>query len=183
AKAVDGIDDDIIAAEVPGILAWAVRGLEGLLRAHGRYTVPSSSNEVIATWKRDSDQLLVFFDEELVVARGKHVRTEVAFGRYITWAENTHHKIMSKTTFRREFETIVAAKTSAEHPRYKSHGNKAFADIALRDPPSPTPTGGMEGERASDYARVPIFPVTQPAPAEPATPNPDGPQTMEDLLN
>jgi P4 family phage/plasmid primase-like protien len=181
AKAVDGIDDAIIASETPGIIAWAVRGLEALLRTGGRYTVPPTSDEVIADWKRDSDQLLVFFDEEFVIARGKHVRTEQAFEKYAAWAEATRHKVMSKTTFRREFESIVAAKTGAERPRYKSHGNKAFADVTLRATKDPQLHGPPEGERASDYERVPIMPLTEPAAADPL--DPSAPMTVEDLLN
>jgi P4 family phage/plasmid primase-like protien len=183
AKAVDGIDDAVIASETPGIIAWAVRGLEALLRTGGRYTVPPTSDEVIADWKRDSDQLLVFFDEEFVIARGKHVRTELAFERYATWAEATRHKVMSKTTFGREFEAIVAAKTGAERPRYKSHGNKAFADVVLRAPKEPQLQGPPDGERASDYANVPIMPMTQPVHPMPPKLDPDGPQTVDDLLN
>jgi P4 family phage/plasmid primase-like protien len=185
-KAIDGIDDAIIAAEIPGIIAWAVQGLEALLRTGGRYTVPPSSDEVIASWKRDSDQLLVFFDEEFMVSRGKHVRTQEAFERYVVWAEGTRHKIMSKTTFRREFEAIVATRTGAERPTYKSHGNKAFADVALRAKQEHPLHGAPEGERASDYKQMPIMPMTQPASTVAPRQEPESGSTdlkMEDLLN
>jgi putative DNA primase/helicase len=128
-QAVDGLDESIIASEKPGIIAWAVRGLEKLLQSAGRYVIPPSSDQIVDSWKRDSDQLLVFFDEEFLVERGKRVRTEAAWGRYVAWADRSKHKVMTKTNFRREFETIIARKTGTEQPAGKSNGHKVFRDV------------------------------------------------------
>lgn len=65
----------IIAAEMPGVLAWAVEGACRLL-AQNSYTIPASSLEAVQDWKDSCDPFGQWINERTAPAQHSHERTK-----------------------------------------------------------------------------------------------------------
>ncbi len=103
--AVRDIADRIIAACRPGIVAWAAEGAERLL-AQNEYTVPSSSAAMAEQWRRNCDNVAIFFDQCTVPARdfdpigpGNGTKAHKLYAEYRDWCEKNGFKRGSSKTF------------------------------------------------------------------------------------
>lgn len=88
-----------LMAELPGILNWAVAGLQNLLH-RGKFDVPPSSHQAIESYRLNSDpvrQFLLELSDEAVMYNFKAgVRSSDLYERYRTWAtENGYHALSS----------------------------------------------------------------------------------------
>lgn len=77
--------DAKLRAELPGILNLALMAL-GEAFDRGTLTEPPSSREILANWRRSSDQVLQFFDEELVDDPGISTPSADIYQAYQEWA-------------------------------------------------------------------------------------------------
>jgi len=77
----------IIAAEMPGVLAWAVAGAQRLLEQDA-YTIPASSLEAVQDWKDSCDPLGQWLAERTAPAQHSHERTKsgVLFQNWKSWS-------------------------------------------------------------------------------------------------
>jgi len=104
ALAVRDIADRVIAACRPGIIAWAVEGAERLI-AQGRYTLPDSSRDLLEHWRKNCDNVAIFFDECTLAANfdepiglGNGTKAGKLYEEYRQWCDkNGFHKGSSKT--------------------------------------------------------------------------------------
>lgn len=76
-----------IMRELPGILNWALDGLERL-NAQGRFTEPRGSRSIIAAFRNMSAPLTSFVEECCVVAEGASVERGALYAAYLRWAED-----------------------------------------------------------------------------------------------
>ena len=74
-----------LRAEIPGILNILLAAL-GNVFDRGHLTSPPSSVEAVDQWKRDSDQVLTFLEEEMVQEPGARIASMEAFAIYQQWA-------------------------------------------------------------------------------------------------
>lgn len=76
-----------LAAELPGITAWAVEGAVRLLR-RGRYAVPPSSDAALGEWRRSADPVSMFVEGccEKALYHDRTTPTEL-YRSYRQWAE------------------------------------------------------------------------------------------------
>lgn len=81
--------DAAIEAELGGIIAWAVEGLRRLWRSHGRFTVPASSTETLASYRLEQNPLEQFLGERCVVEKdgGRSVTTDQLLRAFNAWNE------------------------------------------------------------------------------------------------
>lgn len=91
---------DKLVAELPGILAWAVRGC---LRwqADGLRTPPEVA-EATQEYRTEQDVLGAFIEEYCVVGLGYQAKSADLYHAYRTWAEDSGEYVMSQTMFGRQ---------------------------------------------------------------------------------
>ena len=93
--------EEKLMAELPGILNWAVAGLQNLLR-RGYFEPPPSSQKAIESYRLDSDpvrQFLLDIADETVFFNFKEgVRSSDVYERYRTWATENGYQNLSSST-------------------------------------------------------------------------------------
>lgn len=175
ARARVGLADEIIASEVPGILAWAVEGLERLLANRARYTVPASSEAEVTAWKRDSDKVEAFFDDEIDMDAASGVKTSAAYARYIAWCTNNgiqQQYRLDRPNFGKQFKRVLSARAGTKEVTGTLHGYTVFRGVKMRehDPKEDDPRYDetpIQPARATARAQgphgtVPTFPPLDP---------------------
>jgi putative DNA primase/helicase len=75
-----------LRAELPGILAWAVRGCLKW-QAKG-LSSPKSVRKATNEWRRDMNHLTKFFNELLILVPSAKIQSSQVFSRYETWCSD-----------------------------------------------------------------------------------------------
>ena len=90
--------EEKLMAELPGILNWAVTGLQNLLR-RGKFDAPPSSHQAIEAYRLNSDPvrqfLLELSDEAVMYNFNAGVRSSDLYQRYRTWATENGYQSLS----------------------------------------------------------------------------------------
>lgn len=95
------IGKKIVSAERAGLTAWAVRGVERLIR-QGAYTTPETSIEAMEDWRDESDPSRAFLKEYLLLNSDfQSCTASELYSAYSTWATKNGHGVMSSTKFGR----------------------------------------------------------------------------------
>jgi putative DNA primase/helicase len=121
-----GLEDKLLA-ELPGILNWALGGLERISRQ--RFTVPKSSAKAVAALQ-DLVSPMSKFVRECCVQGGpdKTVVIDTLYERYRDWCYGEGQKALPKTLFGRDLRAVL--------PRLddeKPHGQRRqYVGIALK---------------------------------------------------
>ncbi len=76
-----------IKRELPGILNWALDGLERL-NQQGRFTEPESSRSIMAAFRSVSAPLTTFLEDYCEVGEGYTGGVTDVYAAYVTWAES-----------------------------------------------------------------------------------------------
>ena len=109
--------DRIIAAEMPGIAAWALEGAATAL-ARGRYDVPAEVDKARADWRHGVDQVSQFVDElcsPVDVTGRSAAGAKVLYNAYRTWAQDAGHTpVMSNVKFGGRLVQLKVPKTRRE---------------------------------------------------------------------
>jgi putative DNA primase/helicase len=125
-----------LRGELPGILAWAVRGcLEYQRSGLGE---PSAVRDATEDYRADMDILAAFIDEDCVTAPGVWIRFADLYQGYVNWCQRSGVTAESK----REFGNRLSERGYA--PDKGSKNVSIRRDIALRtnrepDPENPRP--------------------------------------------
>ncbi|WP_323769275.1 hypothetical protein [Antarctobacter sp.] len=98
-KKIDDLDDKIIAAELPGVLAWAVRGAVDWLR--GGLRVPLAIKAVVAQYREDTDLLGEWLAENTERDPEGMVTVMQAYADYAEHCRESGVKPGSKNNFSR----------------------------------------------------------------------------------
>ncbi|MEA3401315.1 MAG: phage/plasmid primase, P4 family [Armatimonadota bacterium] len=117
--------EDKLAAELPGILNWALQGCpewqeRGL-------DVPGAVRDATDLYREEEDELSRFFAEETITGDGVTLKFSRLWRRYLDWCEDAGEKPITKTAMGRELTERGYAKDE----------NKPHAwrlGIGLRDP-------------------------------------------------
>ena len=87
---------DKLVAELPGILVWAVQGLNNL-RQRKMFVIPESSIEALVQYRIDSDPERMFFDECLVLdPTGDGMTPNEIYAGYVVWCKVSGHRPKAK---------------------------------------------------------------------------------------
>ena len=99
AERIPKLAEKMAAAELPGILAWAVRGLKNL-HERGYFVIPESSVEALNQYKLDSDPDRLFFEECLVAdPHGQGMSPNEIYEGYSTWCIASGYRAKAKNNF------------------------------------------------------------------------------------
>jgi len=99
---------DKLIAEMPGILAWAVTGLQRLM-ARQHFEIPPSSDELTKRYRTESDSAMLFADEFLEVSADKkdYLTASELYRRYADWCnESGHRNKWSEVNFKKRLEGL-----------------------------------------------------------------------------
>ena len=123
---------DTLQAELPGILAWAVRG--ALAWQERGLPAPSAVRAATETYRLESDPLAQFIDERCVVTEGASMAAATAFRAYLAWTGEQgmrEREMLTSTKF-------GARMTERFEKKHANAGNR-YLGIGLRsehdDPP------------------------------------------------
>jgi len=107
---IPGLAKNIIAAELPHIASWALRGAEHALK--GSYTIPASSKTAINTWKTEADQVASFLQYLLEKEDpNEPMPAAKAYNHYCLWASNFGHRHLSAVKFSKRLVQLGVQKT------------------------------------------------------------------------
>ena len=110
----------IIAAELPGLFAWAIAGARRALDS-GAYTSPECSEALKAEWMKSSDSVSAFCDDIIRRDSGGRawipdpagIRAAKLYERYDEWCRTYHHKPVSVAKFGRRLSSLGVPKERA----------------------------------------------------------------------
>jgi putative DNA primase/helicase len=98
----DEVDEGLpqkLAAEWPGILAWAVQGcIEWQRMGLGH---PPEVTEATGEYREEMDLMAGFTTERCLTGSGYQVSAKALYGDYVAWATENHETPMSQTAFGR----------------------------------------------------------------------------------
>ena len=117
-----------MAREADAIAAWAVEGASRLIR-QGGYTEATAAVEVLAEWRKESDQVATWLEEEYVEHESLKTTdwptASDIYAKYDAWASLTGHGQMSQTRFGRRLKRLCKwAKYGSVHYAIQRKPNK-----------------------------------------------------------
>ncbi len=99
---------DKLHQEIPGIVAWMVRGARRLLK-NGQYTIPASSNALLDAWRTDSDVVARWLEEATQPVEHFSLGTppNVLFEHFDTWRARRRYKDITETAFYKRLAQLI----------------------------------------------------------------------------
>lgn len=115
-----------LLAELPGILNWAVAGLQRLME-RGAFTIPASSKAAVEQYRMNSDPVRQFAESFLQKATDKSqkVASGLLYDRYREWSLANGYKAAASNTFAERLTDIGFEKKKASSG---AKWNAAFND-------------------------------------------------------
>lgn len=121
--------DRQLAGELPGILNWALQGLDRLTN-NGRFTVPSASEEATNLMMDLASPVSAFVREKCRRAPDAVVERDVLYAVWKQWAEDNGHLAGAKSTFGRDLHSVVPGLKQTQ-PRINKVQVRHYVGIAL----------------------------------------------------
>ncbi|MBF6298036.1 NTP-binding protein [Nocardia amamiensis] len=122
--------DARLTAELPGILSWALDGLDRLVR-NGRFTVPSASQDATTLMMDLASPISAFVRDCCVRAASAHVQCSTLYEAWKTWCEDNGHRAGSAPGFSRDLRAAVPELLTTR-PRTDESRGRRFERIGLR---------------------------------------------------
>lgn len=114
-----------LEAELPGILAWCLKGLADYLEV-GLHPLPASISRATENYRRDSDTIGVWLDDCCEIGEQHITPSGELYENYTRWAQNNGHRpVSSKTLGDRLRERGMT-------PTRDRAGKRAWAGLAVR---------------------------------------------------
>ncbi|BBZ03601.1 hypothetical protein MCHIJ_30380 [Mycolicibacterium chitae] len=121
--------DAKLAAELPGVLNWALAGLDRLTR-NGRFTVPASSAEAARLMMDLSSPVSAFVRDQCERGPGKSVERDRLYGAWKAWCEDNGHEPGANATFGRNLRAVVPEIRTSQ-PRIDGKQIRCYTLIGL----------------------------------------------------
>jgi putative DNA primase/helicase len=173
-KSFYGKEDPALSArlltELPGILNWALDGLDRL-RARQRFIEPASAREAIRELEDLSSPMSAFLRDRCVLGRDLRVSVDDLWAEWKAWSEDQSQHHGTKQTFGRDLRAAVPW-LHMSRPRDGDH-KRAYFGVGLRQGNNPLDRG-PRGPEAPAEDRGPHGPRTSPLFSQPPDPVSDG---------
>lgn len=154
---------DKLAAELPGILNWALNGLARLER-NGRITQPRSSLDAITTIQDTASPMSAFIRDRCDTGPACSVQVDVLWEMWKDWADDQNVRPGTKAMFGRNLLSVVPQMRRAKPridgrqvPVYEGIGVKRYADNG-ESPGSPGSPGNGAGHSPGGEPGTPAHP-------------------------
>ena len=116
---------DKLLEELPGILAWAVRGFMDFLARGQRLAPPDRVKLATEAYRRENDTVARFIEEACILEEGARVRAQEIHDAYTAWCEEEGEKSIRKQDF--------AKKMKERFGYVRSKGSRFYVGIRLAD--------------------------------------------------
>lgn len=160
--------------ELPGIMNWALDGLDRL-RARHQFSEPGSAREAIRELEDLSSPMTAFLRDRCTVRRDLLVSVDDLWAAWKAWAEDQSQHHGTKQTFGRDLRAVVPG-LHVSRPRDGEH-KRAYVGLTLGSEGNNVADRGPRGPFAPEDARGPHGPRTTALfarrPAEGAGPDTD----------
>ena len=113
-----------LCAEKPAIIAWMVRGAQRLLK-NGQYTIPTSSLHRLSDWRRDSDIVALWLDQNTkdVEDALKGTMPRDMWRSFDAWRSSSRYNPMGERTFYRRLKNLIG------EPVRRSYGKRYLKQL------------------------------------------------------
>ena len=110
-----------LKSELPGILDWAIEGLQNL-NAAGRFTMPADSKVMLEEYRRDANPARTYLLENYQPTNnGEYVLCETLYREYAAWCKDRNYHPLSDRSFgkevRRAFPDVERKRTGGRDAR------------------------------------------------------------------
>jgi putative DNA primase/helicase len=145
--------DERLREELPGILLWALDGLDRLA-ANGRFTVPTSSEDATNLMMDLASPMSAFVRERCTREPGDEVYRDDLYDAWKQWADDNGHAVTAKSTFGRDLRAVVPELRDVRH-RKGAHDFRYYGHIGLL-PAAPAADGATAGWDVDGAAVRPV---------------------------
>jgi len=97
--------EEKLIKELPGILVWAVRGLEKL-RTNDGFVIPKSSTDALGNYIKESNPVQLFADEFLMDDDSGDIQTQDIYPYYKKWAIKNGFTVMNISNFGKKLKSL-----------------------------------------------------------------------------
>jgi putative DNA primase/helicase len=104
-RQVGDLSSQLLAAEGPGILAWAIRGLQAY-RKLGKLGEPKAVEDAVQQYKNAGDTVQEYIDERLNRKPGARVSKRELYADYSDWAKGSNIRPIAKTRLTQELARL-----------------------------------------------------------------------------
>lgn len=122
-----------LIAELPGIAAWALAGLQRLM-AQGRFTMPESSLNELDNMIQSGSPVEQFIDESLTFGTDHRIADSTIWTAYGAWVARTGHEAMTRRNLLKALEDATRAKGVRRHKsvRIGISDHRGFHGVTLK---------------------------------------------------
>jgi putative DNA primase/helicase len=156
-----------LAAELPGILNWALDGLDRLAE-QDRFTEPTSSVDAITSLADLVSPVAAFVRDDCVRGAHLHVGCEELYADWKRWAEDNGHRAGSTQTFSRDLRAVIPGlRITRPRDDENEHRPRRYGGIGRRmDQQCPEPRTSADQQPHDDlgpqWSAVEAFVVRTP---------------------
>ena len=124
--------EEAIAAELPGVLNWALDGLERLNRTR-RFTEVSAADEAIRALKDLASPVNAFLRDCCVAGADEQIPVKGLYRAWTAWAQDNGHAKASVTTFGRDLRAALGGrlKVARVGGHASSERERVYVGVAL----------------------------------------------------
>ena len=117
-------------SELPGILNWALAGLQRLTLENGnRFTRLASADEAVVAMRDLASPVAAFVRERCVTGPDKSIAVDELYSEFKVWAEHNGHVKLSKSVLGRDLRAALPALRVGQSGRTRV---RIYTGIALR---------------------------------------------------
>jgi putative DNA primase/helicase len=118
---------DKLLPELPGILNWALDGVDRL-RRHGHFQQPASSKQAIELLEHLAAPVQAFVSEWCETGPNETITVKRLYQVYRDWADDTGQKVLAKNMFGKELRDVVPTLTTSQ-----SGARRAYVGVGLSE--------------------------------------------------
>lgn len=118
-----------LMAELPGILNWALAGLQSLY-ARGRFVIPASSEQEIHGYRVESDPVRQFADEFMEQSETQTTPSAELYAEYREWSAENGYQPLASNSFATRLEGIGFTKIRTRSGRFWNSRLRSYGDCS-----------------------------------------------------
>jgi len=108
---------DKLLQELPGILVWAVQGLQRL-KQRGRFDIPTSSEAAVNEYRREADSVRLFADEVLIEDLNRGTLPQDLYNDYVQWCRSSGFHCLNINNFGKRLSSLGYKKRPSNGKEY-----------------------------------------------------------------
>lgn len=116
-KRIIGLANKIIkAGELPGIVRWALEGLDRLQSNNFEFTMTKRSEKAMNDLKSSSSSVAEYIDDNWEASEKHKISAKEIYSQYVTWCRSSGRMPVSSNNFGREMTSLIGQSCSIQDP-------------------------------------------------------------------